>query len=607
MERKSIRTWGVMLLSAGWCVLLTAACGTKDSDSGANCPSGEEGCSCYANETCDESLNCLSGLCVDATAEDGPNGSGGTDGSGGSDVSGSGGGNGENCDCDEEESCQDGECYPWECEPDEDFCLGEAVHACAADGLSSEEVESCGAGQYCDGASASCQDGVCEPDQPACDGNNARWCNAEGTGYVAGGTTCGSNATCDAGECKAHVCAPGEGFCQGQQVRACAENGLSSTVEGTCENQTCVESAGSASCQGVCAPMQTQCSGNGVQTCNANGQYGSTTACGATTPFCYQGGCTATPPSCQELSQCNGESCCTSLPVTGTSNFYRGYDSVSTSTSYPATVANFRLDKYEVTVGRFRKFVDAVVGGWRPAAGSGKHSHLNSGNGLVNSGTGGGYEPGWNTTWNGDDTTYRMHAAKASWDTSLACSATWQTWTASAAGNENRPINCVNWYQSQAFCIWDGGFLPSEAEWNYAAAGGTQQRYYPWSSPANSTLIDCTYANYRDGTGADYCVQPGTGSTSNVGSLSPKGNGRYGQSDLAGNVWEWTLDWYVSPYQTPCNNCASTTAASGRVFRGGSLSTRVGRSTSALSSSFRSFSAPGTRSSGYGLRCARTP
>jgi formylglycine-generating enzyme required for sulfatase activity len=50
------------------------------------------------------------------------------------------------------------------------------------------------------------------------------------------------------------------------------------------------------------------------------------------------------------------------------------------------------------------------------------------------------------------------------------------TWTASVGGNENLPINGVNWWESYAFCIWDGGFLPSEAEWESAAAGGDQQR-----------------------------------------------------------------------------------------------------------------------------------
>ena len=61
----------------------------------------------------------------------------------------------------------------------------------------------------------------------------------------------------------------------------------------------------------------------------------------------------------------------------------------------------------------------------------------------------------------------------------------------------------MNWFESYAFCIWDGGFLASEAEWNYAAAGGSEQRYYPWSSPATSTTIDGTYAVFFTSSTAD--------------------------------------------------------------------------------------------------------
>lgn len=262
-------------------------------------------------------------------------------------------------------------------------------------------------------------------------------------------------------------------------------------------------------------------------------------------------------------------------------------------TTYPATVSDFRLDKYEVTVGRFRKFVDAVVGGWRPTAGAGKHAHLNAGQGLSNSNAEGGYEPGWDPAWNTDDTTYRMHAAKSDWNSSLSCSEAYQTWTTTAEANESRPINCVNWYQAAAFCAWDGGFLPSEAEWNYAAAGGSEQRYYPWSNPANSAVIDCDAAAYSA------C----DGDTLNSGTLSPEGDGRYGQSDLAGNVFEWALDWYVTPYHVTCSDCANTTPATLRVLRSASFTEDVTR----LTSSHRHSLTPYYRNAGIGLRCARTP
>ena len=335
----------------------------------------------------------------------------------------------------------------------------------------------------------------------------------------------------------------------------------------------------------------------GGPTCPACGEG---KGCG-TNSDCMGGNCAASvcaePPSCKPggdgLSNCGpsgDQSCCTSTMAPG-GTFFRSYDGVSlgfTSQAYPATVSAFRLDKYEITVGRFRQFVAAWNGSWRPAAGAGTHTHLNSGMGAA--ATGGGYEMGWDAAWESNLATTASVWGDAS---HLACSATQATWTSAANGKENRPINCLTWYEAYAFCIWDGGFLPSEAEWNYVAAAGSEQRVYPWSSPPSSTTIGCTYANY------DNCVATGT---NNVGS-EPDGNGMWGHADLAGNVFEWNLDSHDDAYATPCSDCANVSVAPKRVCRGGAFASAAGP----VLVSSRLGVAQGARSWSIGARCARTP
>lgn len=271
------------------------------------------------------------------------------------------------------------------------------------------------------------------------------------------------------------------------------------------------------------------------------------------------------PPSCAArgsgMTNCGAggsgtESCCTSLGVEG-GTFYRTYANDGGGPSGeadPATVSGFRFDKYEVTVGRFRQFVKAVLpgdggAGWTPPAGSGKHTHLNAGLGLANSSNPGTFETGWVATDDGEI---------APTDANLACPI-FATWTPSAGNNENRPITCANSREAYAFCIWDGGFLPSEAEWEYAAAGGSAQLLYPWGSADPGT--DSQYAIY--GAGTTDCYYPSgtlmtcTGAINFAPVGTPSlGAGRWGQLDLQGNAAERVLDRYGA-FVDPCTDCAN--------------------------------------------------
>jgi formylglycine-generating enzyme required for sulfatase activity len=252
-------------------------------------------------------------------------------------------------------------------------------------------------------------------------------------------------------------------------------------------------------------------------------------------------------------------------------------------------VSAFRLDKYDVTVGRFRQFVEAWNGGagWMPTQGSGKHTHLNGGQGLANSGSGAGnYEAGWATSDNGNISPT---------DTNLACDSPNATWTNASAGNEKLPINCVNWWESYAFCIWDGGFLPSETEWEYAAAGGSQQREYPWGSTAPGSTNQYAIYNCDYLAGGNDCIAA-------VGTAT-LGAGLWGQLDLAGNLWQWPLDWYAN-YENPCADCAYLTVSSYRVHRGGCFANSY---SSDLLATNRVYDPPTVRGMFFGFRCARTP
>jgi formylglycine-generating enzyme required for sulfatase activity len=198
-------------------------------------------------------------------------------------------------------------------------------------------------------------------------------------------------------------------------------------------------------------------------------------------------------------------------------------------------VDTFYLDKFEVTNGRFAKFVEAIQS-----------------------------EPPWGFS---DKDTPVTHA--------------------------DRPVRWVSWMDAMGYCLWAGKRLPTEAEWEKAARG-TDGRVYPWGNEVPTPA----HAVFGLKEGGDETVSP-------IGNRD-KGKSAYGAHDLAGNLYEWVMDWYAEDFYTnfaksPAINPRGPIEGTAKVQRGGSYINNPYR----LRSSFRTKGDPTEQDPNVGFRCAQ--
>ncbi|MCA9570159.1 MAG: formylglycine-generating enzyme family protein [Myxococcales bacterium] len=162
---------------------------------------------------------------------------------------------------------------------------------------------------------------------------------------------------------------------------------------------------------------------------------------------------------------------------------------------------------------------------------------------------------------------------------------------------DTMPVNSVSWQGAADFCAWIGGRLPTEAEWEFAARG-PEARRWPWGSEPHCAVpnSDDPFHRLRDAF-VDHCAQDGPVRARALPNKSP-----FGVIGMAGNLWEWTADWYADDAYTQHSRRDPTGPSSGdrRAQRGGGWTTTT---PTEIRATVRGGLAPDAQLNDVGFRC----